>query len=86
MFSAVVLYPLALTAEHNGRVCNSGVLTSVAYYDASISNTRAEKIAYVMIWKTKYYSHDQMRRKGNCGARRTHGRNGKRKQYFCPIN
>jgi hypothetical protein len=54
MFSALVFYPLALTVELNGRVCNSGVLTSVAYYDASINNTRVEKIAYVMIWSTKH--------------------------------
>jgi hypothetical protein len=82
MFSTVVLYPLALTAELNGRVCNSGVLKSLAYYEPSIRNTRAEKIAYVMIWSTKYYSHYQMWGKGNGGARG----NGKRKQYFCPIN
>jgi len=52
MSSTFVLYPLALTAELSGRVCNSGVLTSVAYYDASISHTRAEKIAYDMEHKT----------------------------------
>jgi hypothetical protein len=48
LFSNKVLYPVAVTVELNGCVCKSGVLTSVANYDASISNTRTEKTVYVM--------------------------------------
>jgi len=43
------------------------VLTSVTCFDARMSDTRAKKIAYVMVWSTKHYPHDQMRGKEMVG-------------------